>query len=156
LAIRVPSWAKLIQVRCNGLAETACLKEGYLQWTRTWENGDRIEIEFECPIRVHPKTHTVDHHGQEIVRTDYAYLSRGPYVYATGLIDGFRKEETLRLARLTPEAPFRLSTSTGDFYGPAIDLFLPGREPITFLPYFEAGGRHEGAWRMAWLQVAWQ
>ncbi|MGV3618129.1 MAG: beta-L-arabinofuranosidase domain-containing protein [Fimbriimonas sp.] len=149
LALRIPAWSRLRSVRLNGIEESLKPEGGYLRWTRTWKDGDRIEIDLDVPIQVHPKTFTVDHHGQEIVRTDYACLSRGPYIYATGPFDGFRKEETLRLARLTPEAPFRLA-------GGAINLHLPGREPIPFLPYYEAGGRHEGAWRTTWLQVAWQ
>lgn len=108
------------------------------------------EVDLTAQSRVHPFTYTVDHHGQEIVRTDYAYLSRGPYIYATGLIDGYKKEETLRLARLTPEAPFR------EAEGDAIELRLPKRDPILFEPYYRAGGQHDGAWRSTWMQVAWQ
>ena len=104
---------------------------------------------IDTPIRVVSFTHTVEHHGQEIVRQDYAYVTRGPYVYATGLIDGYRREETLRLARLTPEAPFRPKSE-------GIDFHQPGRDPIPFFPYYRAGGRHEGAWRTTWLGIAWQ
>ncbi|AIE83754.1 beta-L-arabinofuranosidase domain-containing protein [Fimbriimonas ginsengisoli] len=150
LALRLPNGARLKSCLLNGETVDVEPTDGYLTWTRTWTAGDRIELELDCPIEVHPKTYTVDHHGQEIVRMDYAYLSRGPYVYATGAIDGFRKEETLRLARLNPAASFRSAE------GEAIDLHLPGRDPLRFLPYYEAGGRHEGAWRTTWLQVAWQ
>ena len=112
-------------------------------------DGDPIVHKLRSPIRVVPFIHTADHHGQEIVRMDYAFLARGPYVYATGLIDGYKKEETLRLARLTPEAPFRVE-------GEEIAFHQPGREPIRFEPYYRAGGRHEGAWRTTWLNIAWQ
>lgn len=123
-----------------------------------WAEGGRGSVEFAPgsqslkltpELRVVPFTHVADHHGQEIVRMDYAYVQRGPYVYATGLIDGYKKEETLRIARLTPEAPFRPN-------GEGIDFHAPGRDPIPFLPYYRAGGRHDGAWRTTWLQIAWQ
>jgi len=149
LWVRAPNWADLEAVQMNEETQPACIEHGYLRWRRVWVKGDRVSLSFDCPTRVHSKTFTVDHHGQEVVRMDYAYVSKGPYVYATGLFDGFRKEETLRLAKLNPSAPFRQR-------GEALDLYLPGREPIEFLPYFKAGGRHEGAWRTTWLQVAWQ
>lgn len=151
VAVRIPQWAKLSAVRVGDeVVVNPHVVNGYLWLARTWNPGDRVEVDLDVPIRVTPYTHTVDHHGQEVVRMDYAYLSRGPYVYATGLIDGYRKEETLRLARLTPEAPFRPGAD-GE-----ILLHQPGREPIPFRPYYEAGGRHDGAWRTTWLQVAWQ
>lgn len=150
LAIRIPRWADLGEVKIGDERIIPNVKNGYLRLERTWQTGDHVEVAWNAPVRVTPYTHTVDHHGQEVVRTDYAYLSRGPYVYATGLIDGYRKEETLRLARLTPEAPFRPGAN-GE-----INLHLPGRPPIPFRPYYEAGGRHDGAWRMTWMQVAWQ
>lgn len=132
LKVRIPDWSKA------GASTYSSL-----------DPDDSLTLDLAPPLRVVPYTHTVDHHGQEVVRTDYAYVARGPYVYATGPIDGYKKEETLRLPRLTPESPFRAS-------GASIDLHLPGRPPIVFEPYYRAGGRHEGAWRTTWLQIAWQ
>lgn len=140
LKVRIPKWAESDDRGQDGLIT---LFEESPQRSRS------EILKLRRPFRVIPKTYSVDHHGQEVVLMDYACLSRGPYVYATGLIDGYRKEETLRLPRLTPEAPFRLR-------GDEIDLHIPGRDPIPFAPYFRAGGRHEGAWRTTWLQIAWQ
>ena len=105
---------------------------------------------------MHPFTYSLDHHGQEIVRTDYACISYGPFVYATDLFDGFRKQETIRLPRLFPENPFQLAEEVKTEFGPAIELRIPGHSPMQFRPYAEAGGRHDSAWRTTWLQVAWQ
>ena len=150
LSVRVPHWSVLNGVSVGGQRiDNPPVSNGYLSIDRQWHDGDRIELSLERPIRVVPYTYTVDHHGQEVVRMDYAYLSCGPYVFATGLIDGYKKEETLRLPRLTPDSPFRLN-------GEGIDLHAPGRTPISFLPYYRAGGCHEGAWRTTWLQIAWQ
>jgi uncharacterized protein len=38
--------------------------------------------------------------------------------------------------------------------GPAIRLNLNDRPPLTFLPYYEAGGRQDHAWRLTWMQLA--
>ena len=130
--------------------------DGVVTINREWRKGDSVTVSLEFALKVHPHTFVVDHHGQEVVRKDYAYLSWGPFVYATGLIDGYKKVETMRLARLTPEAPFHLTQRATSLGVPAIDFIQPGRQPITFVPYFEAGGRHDGAWRATWIQVAWQ
>lgn len=149
ISIRIPQYSTLKSLEING-------EPAQLATRRTWKNGDRIQVKVAFEIKIHPKTYTLDHHGQEVVRTDYACLTWGPYVYATGLIDGYKKEETLRLARLTPESPFSIGKSWTESGFPIIELVQPSRPPIPFLPYFEAGGRHDGAWRSTWMQVAWQ
>ena len=89
--------------------------------------------------------------AQEVMRYDYVALTRGPLVYATGLIDGFKAEETLRLG----ENPvLELASAPQGFEGPAIRMTLGYREPLTFLPYYEAGGRADGRWRLTWMQRA--
>ncbi len=110
------------------------------------------EAVHHAPQAVQPmfQVKHLDHHGQTIMSDDYLCVSRGPYVYATGLIDGFRRQETLRIARLNAADHFRI---VGD---ELIDLVLPGRPPIRLEPYYQAGGRGHGGWRAAWLQVAWQ
>lgn len=152
LSIHLPKGSKLRDIRINGEP----LQDNNLTIHRKWQSGDIVRTSVDFEMKVHPQTYTLDHHGQEIVRTDYACLTWGPYIYATGLIDGYKKEETLRLARLTPESPFVLSNEWTPSGLPVVHLVQPGRTPIPFLPYFEAGGRHDGAWRATWMQVAWQ
>ncbi len=112
----------------------------------------KMRISLETEIRVTSHTHAVEHHGQEIVRTDYATVSWGPYSFATGLIDGVRKEETLLLPRLNPNSVFCLSGKSPL----QIDLRIPGRSPIPMHPYYLSGGQNDGTWRASWIQVAWQ
>lgn len=140
LRIRRPAWCREMQVDRDALDLPA--------------GESTVTVRFVCEILVTPHRHTIDHHGQEIVCEDYAFVSLGPLVYACGRFDGFREDETLRLAQLTPAANFHLD-GQGEF-GPRLALKLPGRAPIEFLPYAEAGGRHDHAWRRTWLQVAWQ
>jgi len=155
LAIRIPQWGRLTTIELNGAARPLKADEdGILRLRRPWADGDHIAIDLAVSPTIHPYTYSLDHHGQEIVRTDYACLTWGPYAYATGLIDGYRKEETLRLAKLNPESSFKQSSSEDRL--PTFELVQPGRAPIPFAPYFEAGGRHDAAWRATWIQVAWQ
>lgn len=111
------------------------------------------QIRFSVKPSVHPFTSVQEHHGQEIIRTEYAFLRWGPYVYAHGLIEGYRKQETVRIAKLFPLNSF--TETPGDFH-PAFSLRGQGRTRIQMDPFYLAGGRHDGAWRSLWLQVAWQ
>lgn len=110
-------------------------------------------VKFSVKPAVQPFTYVQHHHGQEIVRTDYAFLKWGPYVYAHGLIEGYRKQETVRIARLFPLNSF---AEAPDSIHPTFSLKGQGRTRIHLEPFYAAGGRHDGAYRSLWLQVAWQ
>ncbi|WP_326538398.1 hypothetical protein [Pseudorhodoferax sp.] len=88
---------------------------------------------------------------QTVLDLGYLALTRGPLVYATGLIDGFKTDETLRVPAAPPDEWLQLVPG-----GPLPVLRLsPGhRPPLDFVPYYAAGGRHDGAWRLTWLSTA--
>lgn len=71
-------------------------------------------------------------------------MTCGPLVYATGLVDGYKQGETVRFA----EVPVAVAQ------GGTILLEPEGRPPLTFEPYFRAGGRRDGSWRLTWLRLA--
>lgn len=79
--------------------------------------------------------------AQEVLRRDYLALSKGPLVYATGLIDGFKTAETVRAPQVSDD-------------GETLILNSDGRAPIRFEPWYRAGGRVDGAWRTTWLDLA--
>ncbi|MFM9872996.1 MAG: beta-L-arabinofuranosidase domain-containing protein [Fimbriimonadaceae bacterium] len=108
------------------------------------------EIGIKRKFQVELKTHFVDHHGQEIVREEYVCVKLGRDVFATGKFEGYRTQETLRMPRLAPESVFKVIGES------EVELRQAGRDPILMVPYWRCGGRHEGAWRTTWLQVAWQ
>jgi len=92
---------------------------------------------------------------QEVLCQRYAAIVRGPLVYASDLIDGFKTEETVRL----PDGPADewlvsdpASRSAAD--GPTIHLRLGYRTPLAFTPYYRTGGREHGAWRLTWMPLA--
>jgi hypothetical protein len=88
---------------------------------------------------------------QEVLHFDYLALSRGPLVYATGLIDGYKIDETLRLdAR--PDATWLETVTTDE--GAELRLHPVGRAPITFHPYYRASGRRDRTWRLTWMSLA--
>ncbi len=158
IRIRIPEWAPNAAVRVNGKPEGE-VERGFLLIERMWHSGDEIALDFPMAPVVHRQSNRSVQESrapdgspvaQEVMRSDYAAVTRGPLVYATGLVDGFKTEETLRF-----DSP-RLDVidAPPGFEGPAIRMSLGYREPLLFLPYFEAGGRVDGAWRLTWMPIA--
>jgi hypothetical protein len=159
--IRIPDWAAGARLRVNGAEHAAAPEPGrFARITRRWRAGDVIDLELPMRPAVHRATArnvqesltpTGEPVAQEVMRADYIAVSRGPLVYATGLIDGFRTEETVRLEP-GAEAPDEAAAADG---GPGPDLWLRprGRAPIAFQPYYRAGGRAHGAWRLTWMTL---
>jgi hypothetical protein len=160
LALRIPAWAAGARVVVDGKEESA--QPGYLRLRRRWQAGDVVELVLPmAPVLHHQLSQNTQESrapdgspvAQQVMRYDYVAITRGPLVYATGLIDGFKREETLRLPP-DPQAALQLAAPAPGCAGPAIVLHLGYRPPLSFQPYFEAGGRRDGAWRLTWMQVA--
>jgi DUF1680 family protein len=163
LALRIPSWAKDASIAVNGQPVAGGIVPGdYARVTRTWRRGDEISLMFPMHPVLHRQTNqslqdTNLRKGSEkimqaVMRYDYVAVTRGPLVYATELIDGFKPEETLRLPREPKNLLEEIAPAAADGR-PAIRLTLGYRPPLVFHPYFAAGGRHDGAWRLTWMQV---
>lgn len=137
--IRIPEWA-----RDARLPAGAKLEGGYAVIERAWHTGDVLTIELPMrPELIFQSAVTTQDSVREIARLDYFAIRRGPLVYATGLLDGYKREETLRL-------PGNVELREGEAH--AIELRLPNRAPILFRPYAEVGRGEDGAWRLTWMQ----
>jgi len=163
LKLRIPSWATDATLTINGADAGVALVPGhYAMLEREWRDGDELLAHF--PMR--PQLHRAINRNvqesrapdgsqvrQEVLHFEYAAITCGPLVYATGLVDGFKVEETLRL----PDAPraqwLALQPAAGDS-APRIVLDPGYRAPLEFTPYFAAGGRVDGSWRLSWLPLA--
>ncbi|WP_415909603.1 glycoside hydrolase family 127 protein [Oleiharenicola sp. Vm1] len=161
LRLRVPVWAERFSVAVNGTPHvTPPPAAGFLTLERVWTPGDIVAVEMEMPPRVHRRTNRNIQESrapdgspiaQEVLHFDYAAVTRGPLVYASALIDGFKTEETLRL----PDPP-RIETlpPPDGSSAPALRLELGYRAPLILQPYFEAGGRRDRTWRLTWFSLA--
>jgi DUF1680 family protein len=155
--LRIPEWAGGAAVTCNGAPAAEKPSPGsYLRLERQWDSGDEVSLEFPMSPRVHRRTQSAINNKTDILGVEYFAVSRGPLAYATGLIDGYKKTDTVRLPEENPERLFHETPAPQGFDGPALALDLPGRTPIVYLPFYEAGGRSPGNWRITWLQAAWQ
>lgn len=144
LLVRIPDWAE-------GATLTnihyPLASDSYVRTT----TSDRVTLTLPMRPRLHhAATRNIQESlapdgtpvAQEVMRLDYVAMTLGPLVYSTGLIDGFKAEETVRLSTnsVTTEAGIALSLNPRD------------RSPIRFEPYYRIGGGEDGAWRLTWLR----
>ena len=163
LLVRIPAWADQALVQVNGVPwQVATTPNTFASLARDWHVGDVVTLDFPMPPRLHRQTHRNVQESrapdgapvaQEVLRFDYAAITRGPLVYATGLIDGFKIEETIRLPANLASALKVLDAPDGPD-APVVQLELGYRPALEFRPYYEAGGRADGTWRLTWLQLA--
>lgn len=163
LSLRIPGWADQAAIRVNGVAVTAeLIPETYIELVRAWQPGDEITLDFPMRPAIHRKLNRNVQESfapdgspvaQEVLRYEYLAISRGPLAYATGLIDGFKTEESLRLPAGDSDTWLQELPAAVDAQGPEIELCLDYREPLRFAPYYRAGGRRDGAWRLTWMQL---
>ena len=90
---------------------------------------------------------------QQVLDLHYVGMTRGPLVYATDLVDGFKTEETIRLPDGPQDDWLQVLPVADDGEGPGITLQLGYRPPLLFWPYYRTGGRVDGAWRLTWLSL---
>lgn len=164
VALRIPDWADRAVVAVNGIPEPVKTVAGtYLTLHREWSPGDSISVGFPLRPRLHEQSNRSVQESrapdgspvsQEVLRQDYAAITRGPLVYATSLIDGYKNEETIELPEDRSRVKMELLEPPPGCEGPAIRLSLGSRGPLVFVPYFEAGGRVDRAWRITWLHLA--
>jgi len=155
--IRIPDWASSAGIKINGKpVDSGNLAIGeFFLIRRTWGKNDIIEINFPVELKVRQKQEYTNapQGGKSIYSTEWFCLTRGPLVYAcSGLIHGQDREKTFLLPEKNREACFVPVAAPSGFEGPACELKLPGQETLLFLPYYEAGGRNPGSWRLTWIQ----
>jgi len=163
LRLRIPSWAADATLAINGEDAAVVLTPGhYAVLEREWHDGDELVARFPMRPRLHRAVNRNVQESrapdgsevrQEVLHFEYAAITCGPLVYATGLIDGFKVEETLRLPDAPPERWLALQSSPADGV-PRIALDPGYRAPLEFTPYFGTGGRVDGSWRLSWLPLA--
>jgi DUF1680 family protein len=160
LRLRIPSWAVGAHVAVNGeRVETRIAAGEYAELRREWRDGDAVELHFPMAPRLHHATNRNVQESrapdgglvrQEVLHDGFVALSRGPLVYATGLVDGYKTCECIH-----PPDPAQVRELPGIAGAPvALELAPTGRAPIRFEPWFGLGARADGAWRITWLSLA--
>jgi DUF1680 family protein len=164
LRLRVPAWAEGARVAVNGEAlDIAATPGEWLDVDRDWRPGDTVSLRLPMtPVLHRRRSRNVQESRapdgspvrQQVLRYEYVGLTRGPLAYATGLIDGFKHEEAVRLPGDAPTDWLRESPAADGGPGVDVEMRLSCRAPLRFSPYYRAGGREDGAWRLGWLSLA--
>jgi uncharacterized protein len=160
--LRIPDWAEGATVRVNDVQVVSAPPAGaWCSIERPWASGDVIALSLPMRARVHRKANRNVQESlapdgfpvsQEVLRFDYLAISRGPLVYATDLIDGYKIEETIRVG--PGDNWLKPVPAEGGEPGVDIQMRPIGRAPLTFQPYYRAGGRRDRAWRLTWMNLA--
>jgi DUF1680 family protein len=164
--VRVPQWAKGADIRINGANDGNSVAKpftsgDYVSIEREWHGDDVISLQLPMEPCVHRQSNRNVQESrapddspvsQEVLRFDYLAITRGPLMYAAGLIDGYKIDETLRVDDRPAETWIETGSSAEE--GPDIRLRPLDRPPLTLVPYYRAGGRRDGTWRLTWLSLA--
>lgn len=161
ISLRIPQWAEGATAAVN--AEPMQANPGtYAVIEREWRSGDVVSLDLPMPPVAHRRVQQNTQESlapdgspvrQQVMRYEYLAVTRGPLVYASDLIDGFKTEETLRLADAPIDDWLHPAPGESD-EGGALHLHSLGRPPLTLVPYYRAGGRSHGAWRLTWFSLA--
>jgi hypothetical protein len=161
LRLRIPSWAQGATASLDGEALPPPQPGRYAEIAdRAWRGEHCVTLHLPMAPQLHQRVNKNIQESrapdgspvaQQVLHHAYVAVTRGPLVYATGLIDGFKTEETVRLPQTLREVPPAADAEDG---APAIDMVLGYRPDLRFLPYYRAGGRRDGAWRLTWLSLA--
>jgi len=164
LRLRIPTWANHAAIAINGERITFEAAAGeYATIEREWRTGDTIALDLPMTPQIHRRAHRNVQESrapdgspvrQEVLRHDYLAITLGPLVYATGLIDGYKTEESLLLPPDPPERWLRIEPTADGEEGAALVLGPLRRSAVKFVPYYRAGGRVDGAWRLTWMALA--
>lgn len=164
LRIRIPVWAQGATLTINGAPFDAAIVAGdYASLARTWHDGDVVMLDLPMPPRVHRRSYRNVQISrapdgspvrQQVLHYAWIAFGRGPLAYATGLIDGYKTSEIVRLPN--DDAQIRLETRPPQGDAPAVGLrlHLDDRAPIDFAPYYGIGARADRVWRLTWLGLA--
>ncbi|HZG87456.1 glycoside hydrolase family 127 protein [Paenibacillus sp.] len=164
-SIRIPGWCRKATVKVNGESVDASrLANGYLVLSRTWTDGDTVELELDMPVdvvRAHPNVR--ENAGK-------AALQRGPIVYCFEEADN---GPNLRDLVLPANAQFEVTydeallggvctiSTTGTRTelpdGENMSLYTTRRyervpAPVTAIPYYAWSNRTPGEMTV-WIRV---
>lgn len=163
VSIRIPQWADGASVHVNGVPHaTTIVAGGYAVIEREWAAGDEVVLDLPMLPVAHGQVQQNTQESrapdgspvrQQVMHYEYIAVTRGPLVYASDLVDGYRTGETLRLSDASPDQWLRV-VHADNAQGPVIQLCSLGRTPLTLVPYYRAGGRVDGAWRLTWMSLA--
>jgi len=156
LYIRIPDWASGVEIKVDGKAVSETINPGsYYTLNNSWGSSNVVEINFPIKLKLAEQSEfaIVPQGTTDIYRVKWMAVTRGPLVYATnGLINGEDREKNFHLPVKDAERLFLPVSSVTGTKAHGYELKAPGNKPLVFLPYYEAGEKAPGTWRLTWIQ----
>jgi uncharacterized protein len=123
--LRIPQWAgPKTRIAVNGRAMSAAVQPGtFARVERTWKSGDRIELEFDMPLRLEPIPY------QQTDKQQVALMYGPVTLFAVG-------DLTAPVTRAQLLAAVQLSKGSADW------KVATAREPLTMRPFAAIGDEH--------------
>ena len=163
LRLRVPAWADGATLAIAGDAPLAVAAGRYAEVERAWSAGDSLVLSLPMSPRVHRRTYRNIQESrapdgspvrQQVLHYGHVAFTRGPLVYATSLIDGYKTSEIVRLPEADGAVRIEPLPPSADAPAPTLRVHFEGRPPIDFQPYYGLNGRADRSWRITWLGLA--
>lgn len=163
LRLRVPAWADGATLAVGGEPAAGVVAGEYADVERTWSPGDALLLALPMRPRVHRRVHRNVQESrapdgspvrQQVLHNAWLALSRGPLAYATGLVDGYKPRETVRLPE--DDAALRIEElpPAQGAHAVRLRLHFDDRAPLEFAPWYAIGDRRDRSWRLTWLHLA--
>jgi len=121
LFFRIPAWAARHTMTINGAEVTPQMEHGYAAVRRAWASGDRLELNFELPVRMKFSRYEVDFNRGRLA------LTRGPLVYCLEQVDN---GAALDAVTISSDADF-VPAERPDLFGGILELSGPGSREQT-------------------------
>lgn len=159
LRVRVPSWAE--GATLSGPGATVPVQPGaYARIDCSGQTSSHRTLHLPIAPRVHFRAHVNVQESrapggalvrQRVLDRHWLAVTRGPLVYASGLIDGYKSGESLWMEG---DRAGWVADAASDDGVPRV-LLRPGRrEGIALEPFALVGARADGAWRLVWFALA--
>ncbi len=97
--LRLPSWSAHPRLTLNGREQSIELEHGYAKVSRAWQKDDRLEINFDLPVRKQYARYEVQPDRGRLA------LSRGPLVYCLEETDNGKNLDTFVVSDQAEFAP---------------------------------------------------
>lgn len=157
LFVRIPDWVQQAAITVNGVAvSTSDIKSGtYYTINREWEKETVVDISFPMSLRVMQQAEyaTMPQGTADLYRVKWFAVARGPLVYASdGLVDGKDRERNFSIDPGQISKAFVPLDNGDDKKAPSYTFRPHDAQPLVFRPFYEAGGREQGKWRLTWFQ----
>ena len=146
LHLRVPAWCRSWSLTVNGQPVEATCSDGYIVLSRSWREGDRLQLSMDMPAEM------IVAHPAVAADAGMACVARGPVVYCA---EGMDQSEGVDAVALAPHPSFQTQWLEDRLGGiVALSAAQTGdTPPVRLIPYHVWDNREPCPMRI-WFPVA--